>query len=278
MIEFKQVSFWYSQEEALVDRDYEVLHEVTLTIQKGEFVVLLGRNGSGKSTLARHTNGLLLPKKGTVTVEGLSTVDPANLWPIRQKVGLIFQNPDNQIIATSVEEDVAFGPENLGLPPSEIRRRIDEALSIVDMLPYRRKEPHLLSGGQKQRVAIAGVLAMHPEYLVLDEASSMLDPEGRNELLTVLKKLKREITVFHITHYIEEAVHADRVLIMDQGTIVAEGGPRTIFSLRDDMYRWGLELPQITETAWLINQRRPGTFGELPIDPEEMVNTLCSLK
>ncbi len=276
MIEFKNVSFWYSPEDSENDHPSPVLKDVSLNVSRGEFVVLLGRNGSGKSTLARHCNGLLLPKKGKVFVDGLDTSLPEQLWRLRQKVGLIFQNPDNQIIATSVEEDVAFGPENLGLPSVEIRRRVDEALAVVGMEQFSRKEPHLLSGGQKQRVAIAGVMAMHPEYLVLDEATSMLDPEGRQEILGVMSKLRGKITVLHITHYIEEAVHADRVLVMDGGAIVARGTPRDIFSRREDLLRWGLDTPQITETAWLINKELPGTFKELPLHPEEMVDILCS--
>jgi len=276
MIEFKNVSFWYGPEDSGKNHSPAVLNNVSLNVSQGEFVVLLGRNGSGKSTLARHCNGLLLPKKGKVIVDGLDTSLPEQLWLLRQRVGLIFQNPDNQIIATSVEEDVAFGPENLGLPPFEIRRRVDEALLLVGMEQFSRKEPHLLSGGQKQRVAIAGVMAMHPEYLVLDEATSMLDPEGRQEILGVLARLRGEVTVLHITHYIEEAVHADRLLVMDAGAIVARGAPREIFRRREELLRWGLDTPQITETAWLINNELPGTFKDLPLQPEEMVDVLCS--
>jgi energy-coupling factor transport system ATP-binding protein len=198
VIEFNGVSFWFSEEETLIEKKDEVLHNVELVIPKGEFVVLLGRNGSGKSTLAKHCNGLLLPKKGTVIVDGKNTNQSEYLWDIRQKVGLVFQNPDNQIIATTVEEDVAFGPENLGVPQDEIRKRIDQALNIVGMNDFRKKEPHLLSGGQKQRVAIAGVLAMQPEYLVLDEATSMLDPEGRSEIMSLISQLRGSITIFHI--------------------------------------------------------------------------------
>jgi energy-coupling factor transport system ATP-binding protein len=219
VIEFNGVSFWFSEEETLIEKKDEVLHNVELVIPKGEFVVLLGRNGSGKSTLAKHCNGLLLPKKGTVIVDGKNTNQSEYLWDIRQKVGLVFQNPDNQIIATTVEEDVAFGPENLGVPQDEIRKRIDQALNIVGMNDFRKKEPHLLSGGQKQRVAIAGVLAMQPEYLVLDEATSMLDPEGRSEIMSLISQLRGSITIFHITHYIEEAVDADWVITMNKATI-----------------------------------------------------------
>lgn len=276
MIEFKDVSFWFSEDETLIEKKDEVLSHIDLTIPKGEFVVLLGRNGSGKSTLAKHCNGLLLPKKGVVLVDGLSTIQTEQLWDIRQKVGLVFQNPDNQIIATTVEEDVAFGPENLGLHQNEIRIRLDEALTIVGMNDYRKKEPHLLSGGQKQRVAIAGVLAMHPEYLVLDEATSMLDPEGRSEIMSLISELKDSITIFHITHYIEEAVDADRVLVMDQGQIVAQGTPATIFNMREKIYNWGLELPLVTETAWLLQLQFPHLYPSLPLRAEELVTALCS--
>ncbi len=236
----------------------------------------MGRNGSGKSTLAKHCNGLLLPKKGTVIVDGKSTSQPEFLWDIRQKVGLVFQNPDNQIIATTVEEDVAFGPENLGVPQDEIRRRIDMALNIVRMNDFRKKEPHLLSGGQKQRVAIAGVLAMQPEYLVLDEATSMLDPEGRSEIMTLISELRGSMTIFHITHFIEEAVDADRVIVMDQGQAVAQGKPADIFNQRDQIYEWGLELPLVSETAWILRRGFPELFPSLPLQAEELVAALCS--
>jgi energy-coupling factor transport system ATP-binding protein len=276
VIEFNGVSFWFSEEETLIEKKDEVLHNVELVIPKGEFVVLLGRNGSGKSTLAKHCNGLLLPKKGTVIVDGKNTNQSEYLWDIRQKVGLVFQNPDNQIIATTVEEDVAFGPENLGVPQDEIRKRIDQALNIVGMNDFRKKEPHLLSGGQKQRVAIAGVLAMQPEYLVLDEATSMLDPEGRSEIMSLISQLRGSITIFHITHYIEEAVDADWVIIMDQGQVVAQGKPVDIFNRRGQIYEWGLELPLVSETAWILQRRFPELFPSLPLKAEELVAALCS--
>ena len=230
-------------------------------------MVLLGRNGSGKSTLAKHTNGLLLPKSGEVIVDGMNTRDEESIWEIRRRVGLVFQNPDNQIIATTVEEDVAFGPENLGLPREEILARVEEALTLVGMTEYRNKEPHLLSGGQKQRVAIAGVLAMHPEYLILDEATSMLDPEGREELMKVIASLREKIAVLHITHNVEEAIEADEVLVMDEGKIVARGKPRKIFSQVENIEEWGLELPQVTETALLVKKQFPSLFKTLPLLP-----------
>ncbi|BER92790.1 MAG: energy-coupling factor transport system ATP-binding protein [Candidatus Atribacteria bacterium] len=276
MIEFREVSFWYAEEDQVFDNVREVLKDVNLTIKDGEFVVLLGRNGSGKSTLARHCNGLLIPKRGDVLVEGINTKDTELIWEVRQKVGLVFQNPDNQLIATTVEEDVAFGPENLGLPPHEIRKRVDEALEMVGMSDFKKREPHLLSGGQKQKVAIAGVLAMSPRYLVLDEATSMLDPEAREDLLNLLLKLKHSFTIFHITHYVEEAVEADRVLVMDEGTIVASGTPREVFAQIANLRKWGLEAPQITETALLIKQKVPRLFKKIPLKKEELVDELCS--
>jgi len=274
MIEFRNVSFWYS-EEFTSERPQEILNNITFSLREREFVVLLGKNGSGKSTLAKHCNGLLLPKRGEVLVDGMDTRKEEYLWEIRRKVGLVFQNPDNQLIATTVEEDVAFGPENLGLPPAEIRLRVEEALEIVGMRGYERKEPHTLSGGQKQKVAIAGVLAMHPDYLVLDEATSMLDPEGREELMQLLLKLKNTITVFHITHQVEEAVYADRVMVIDGGKIVAEGTPREVFALGEKIVEWGLELPQVTETALLLKKMYPTHFAILPLRVEELVEELC---
>jgi energy-coupling factor transport system ATP-binding protein len=274
MIEFQNVSFWYS-EEFTSERPQEILNNITFSLREREFVVLLGKNGSGKSTLAKHCNGLLLPKRGEVLVDGMDTRKEEYLWEIRRKVGLVFQNPDNQLIATTVEEDVAFGPENLGLPPAEIRLRVEEALEIVGMRGYERKEPHTLSGGQKQKVAIAGVLAMHPDYLVLDEATSMLDPEGREELMQLLLKLKNTITVFHITHQVEEAVYADRVMVIGGGKIVAEGAPREVFSLGEKIVEWGLELPQVTETALLLKKMYPTHFAILPLRVEELVEELC---
>lgn len=275
MIEFRNVSFWYGEEEVAKEQPQVVLDTVTLSIREKELVVLLGRNGSGKSTLAKHCNALLLPKRGEVLVDGMDTREERYLWGIRRKVGLVFQNPDNQLIATTVEEDVAFGPENLGLPPAEIRLRVDEALEIVGMRGYEKKEPHTLSGGQKQKVAIAGVLAMHPAYLILDEATSMLDPEGRRELMELLLRLKDTITVFHITHQVEEAVYADRVIVMDEGKIVAEGTPREVFSLGEKIIEWGLELPQVAETALILKRRYPLCFSALPLHIEELVLELC---
>lgn len=275
MISFENVYFWYGEKED-GDEVTPVLRGVSCALQEGEFVVLLGRNGSGKSTLAKHCNGLLLPKRGSVLVDGMDTRDASVLWEIRKRVGLVFQNPDNQLVATTVEEDVAFGPENLGLPPAEIRRRVDEALEKVGMIEYKKREPHTLSGGQKQRVAIAGVLAMRPKYLVLDEATAMLDPEGRVELLQLLQELRKEVGILHITHNVEEALLADRVLVIDDGRIVAEGHPREVFLVGRVIERWGLELPQIVDVALLLWKDYPDLFRVLPLSPHELVDALCS--
>ncbi|MEW6189830.1 MAG: energy-coupling factor transporter ATPase [Actinomycetota bacterium] len=254
------------------------LHNVNLTIQPGEFVAILGSNGSGKSTLAKLLNGLLIPTSGEVSVENLSTNDPDNLWRIRQLVGMIFQNPENQIVATVVEEDVAFGPENLGLARDEIRRRVDRALSLVRMSRYARYEPHLLSAGQKQRVAIAGVLAMMPKYLVLDEPTSMLDPLGRKEIIEILKGLNTEhgVTVIHITHFPEEAVFANRLLIMEGGRIISDGCPREVFSDVHGLRHTGVTIPPMTDLArGLVKLGLKIPQSILTVD--EMVDALCSL-
>ncbi|MCS7242057.1 MAG: energy-coupling factor transporter ATPase [Candidatus Caldatribacterium sp.] len=275
MISFENVHFWYG-EKGDNTTVTPVLRGISCCFREGEFVVLLGRNGSGKSTLAKHCNGLLLPKRGSVLVDGMDTRDASVLWEIRRRVGLVFQNPDNQLVATTVEEDVAFGPENLGLPPAEIRRRVDEALEKVGMTEYRKREPHTLSGGQKQRVAIAGVLAMRPKYLVLDEATAMLDPEGRVELLQLLQELRSEVGILHITHNVEEALLADRVFIIDEGSIVAEGPPREVFLIGKAIEQWGLELPQIVDVALLLWKDHPDLFRVLPLSPHELVDALCS--
>ncbi len=241
-----------------------VLDDVDLQVSQGEFVAVLGHNGCGKSTLAKHFNGLLLPSGGMVYIDGMDTKQDEHYWEIRKSVGMVFQNPDNQIVATVVEEDVAFAPENLGVPSEEIRRRVDEALHAVDMYEMRRHAPHLLSGGQKQRVAIAGVIAMEPKCIVLDEPTAMLDPKGRKEVIDTILKLKREknLTIVLITHYMEEAVQADRVVVMDKGKIVLDDMPKKVFSEVKLMKGLGLDVPQVTELCFLLNK----TGLSLPTD------------
>src|SRR2546427_539200 len=233
---------------------------------RGEFVAIVGGNGSGKSTLAKHLNALLLPTEGEVFVDGMNTRDRGALWEIRQRVGMVFQNPDNQLVATVVEEDVAFGPENLGLPPAEIVARVDEALRVVEMAEYRQHEPHLLSGGQKQRVAIAGILAMRPQCLLLDEATTMLDPQGQREVMETIQRLNRDgVTVIHITHAMEEAVQCPRVIVLADGRVALDGPPAEVFSRVEELERFRLVLPPIPALAHRL--RRDG----LPI-PEGMLH------
>lgn len=233
------------------------LDHVDLCIGRGEFVAVIGRNGSGKSTLAKHMNALLIPESGVCLVCGIDTRDTAQVWDIRQTVGMVFQNPDNQIVASIVEEDVAFGPENLGLPPAEISRRVEEALRQVGMQEYRLHGPHLLSGGQKQRVAIAGVLAMQPRCLVLDEPTAMLDPVGRKEVLEAVCRLHREegITVVYITHFMEEAVMAGRVVVMDEGRVIMDGPPEVIFDRVEQIRALGLDVPVAADVAAHLRQQ-----------------------
>lgn len=254
IISFDQVNFHYDGDPGQVLPD--VVKNVTLSIEKGSFVAVLGHNGSGKSTLAKLCNGILLPTQGMVTVNGMDTLDEDYKYDIRQTVGMVFQNPDNQIVATVVEEDVAFGPENLGVPPEEIRYRVDQALKAVGMYEYRFHEPHKLSGGQKQRVAIAGMIAMLPECIVLDEPTAMLDPRGRKEVMETMKKLNKEkdMTVVYITHYMDEAVQADRVIVMDEGKIILDGTPKEVFSHVEQLKEIGLDVPQATELIYTLNQ------------------------
>ena len=243
MIAAKDVCFRYTPE-----NPYAV-DGASMTIRKGEFVAVLGANGCGKSTLAKHFNAILLPESGTVTVEGMDTRDESQLYDIRQTVGMVFQNPDNQIVATVVEEDVAFALENLGVPPAEIRARIDEAMQMSGIYKHREKAPHKLSGGQKQRVAIAGVIAMRPDCLVLDEATAMLDPRGREKVMETIHHLNKDfgITVVSITHYMEEAAQADRVLVMSEGHVVMEGTPKEVFSQTEKVRSLRLDVPQAAE-------------------------------
>ena len=251
-IKAENVTFSYDEPES--DEQHDVLNGVSLTIQKGEFVALLGHNGSGKSTMAKQFNAMLLPSGGKVFVDGMDTVDESVLYEIRRRVGLVLQNPDNQLVASIVEEDVAFGPENLGVPPAEIRQRVDDALKAVEMYDFRLNAPYKLSGGQKQRIAIAGIIAMQPDCIVLDEPTAMLDPRGRTEVLTTIQKLNRDsgITIILITHYMDEAVLADRVIVMDSGNILTEGTPREVFSQVELLKQHQLDVPQATELIYRL--------------------------
>ncbi len=253
MIKAENLSYTYNAENG---EAAFALRGLDLCVKKGEFVTILGHNGCGKSTLSKHFNGLLMPVSGNVYVGGVNTKEEDMLWEIRKNVGMVFQNPDNQIVATVVEEDVAFAPENLGIPSEEIRKRVDEALKIVDMYRFRKHAPHLLSGGQKQRVAIAGAIAMHPACIVMDEPTAMLDPKGRSEVMDTILKLKNEenMTVVLVTHYMEEAAKADRVVVMDRGRIVLDGAPKQVFSQVKKMKELGLDVPQVTDLAYRLNR------------------------
>lgn len=243
-------------EEDHVEEVNRAIDELTLDIKTGDFVAILGHNGSGKSTFAKQINGILLPTDGTVWISGMDTADDAHIWDIRKTAGMVFQNPDNQIIGNIVEEDVGFGPENLGVPTDEIWRRVDESLEAVGMAAFRMKSPNKLSGGQKQRVAIAGVMAMKPQCIILDEPTAMLDPNGRKEVISTLHELNRkeDITVLLITHYMEEVIAADRVIVMDDGRLVMDGTPREIFSRVGELKSYRLDVPQVTELAYELKQ------------------------
>lgn len=253
IIKAKDLVFEYIRrdEEGNVEGVTRAVDEVNLDIQKGDFIAILGHNGSGKSTLAKHMNALLYPTEGTIWVDGKDTSDPANTWDIRQSAGMVFQNPDNQIIGSIVEEDVGFGPENMGVPTKEIWERVEESLKAVGMYEYRKHSPNRLSGGQKQRVAIAGVVAMHPQCIVMDEPTAMLDPNGRKEVIRAARALNdvENVTVILITHYMEEVIHADKVFVMDQGKIVMQGTPKEIFSRVEELKELRLDVPQVTLLA-----------------------------
>lgn len=256
----------------------QVLKGVSLDIKKGEFTAILGHNGSGKSTIAKHMNAILLPCGGKVYVDGIDTSDEERLFDIRQRVGMVFQNPDNQIVATIVEEDVAFALENLGVPPDEMRERVDDALKSVGMYEYREHSPHQLSGGQKQRVAIAGIIAMRPDCIVLDEPTAMLDPHGRRSVLRTIRKLNKEfgITIVLITHYMDEAAQADRIVVMDNGEIIVDNIPREVFSNVELMKKIGLDVPQVTELMYLLGQSGLPADTHI-IDEEECTEALIKL-
>ncbi len=275
IIETRAIRFSYPAAEGVTP---VVLDGVDLNIRSGSFVAVLGHNGSGKSTLAKHMNAILLPTGGAVYVDGIDTADEDRLLDIRRTVGMVFQNPDNQIVANVVEEDVAFAPENLGVPPEEIRRRVDDALKTVGMYEFREHAPHLLSGGQKQRVAIAGVLAMAPRCIVLDEPTAMLDPVGRREVMDTIKKLNRTagVTVVLITHHMDEAAQADRLVVMSKGKVVADGTPKEVFSHVEGLKSVGLTVPETVELCWAL--RRDGL--DLPLDAlsdEECAQALYNL-
>ena len=275
-IHVENVTFRYGTDDPLSLK--EALSGVSLAVERGEFVALLGHNGCGKSTLAKHFNAMLLPTGGKVFVDGMDTTEEALKYEIRRRVGLVLQNPDNQLVASIVEEDVAFGPENLGVPPKEIRQRVDDALKAVEMYDYRLAAPYKLSGGQKQRVAIAGIIAMQPECIVLDEPTAMLDPRGRTEVLDTIHKLNRElgITIVLITHYMDEAVTADRVVVMDSGRILTEGTPKEVFSNVELLKQHHLDVPQATELCYRL--RACGCQVPLGIlDAEECVGILEKL-
>lgn len=276
MIECKNVVFKYSTGEEI---EKLAIDGLNLEVNEGEFLVVLGHNGSGKSTVAKHMNALLVPTEGTVIVNGLDTSDENNVWDIRATAGMVFQNPDNQLVATIVEEDVAFGPENLGVPPEEIRKRVYDALEKVGMSEYKKHAPHLLSGGQKQRVAIAGILAIQPKCIIFDEPTAMLDPSGRREVMENIKELNKKhgITVILITHYMDEAAQADRVVVMDKGKVIMEGIPRDIFSEVETMKKIGLDVPQVTEICYELKKSGINIDTKI-LNVNEMVNALCQLK
>ena len=252
--------------------------DVSLNIEEGEFVVIIGHNGSGKSTLAKHFNGIFYPTQGDVYIKGMNTKDDSLIWEIRQKAGMVFQNPDNQIVATIVEEDVAFGPENLGIEKSIIRKRVDEALALVNMTEFAKKQPHNLSGGQKQRVAIAGIIAMRPDCIIFDEPTAMLDPSGRKEVVDTILKLNKEVgkTIIHITHFMDEATNADRVIVMDEGKITMQGKPREIFARVEELNALGLDVPQMTELSYELGLEGVRLRDDI-LTVEEMVDELCQL-
>lgn len=276
IIKIENLQFCYNREadQVLV----EAIKNVNLEVEKGSFVAIIGKNGSGKSTLAKNINALLLPTGGAVYVKGFDTKNDDYIWDIRQAAGMVFQNPDNQLVSSIVEDDVAFGPENLGIPPEEIRQRVDSALKGVNMYEHRKKAPHLLSGGQKQRIAIAGVIAMMPDCIVFDEPTAMLDPKGRAGVMAIINKLHSEgVTVILITHFMEEAADADRVIIMDKGEIILEGAPVELFSEVEKIREIGLEVPIAVELADKLRNRGINIPKNI-IRTEEMVEYLCQYK
>lgn len=276
IIRVQNVTFEYIREEG--SEPVTAMKNVSFEIEAGTFTAIIGKNGSGKSTLAKNLNGLLIPTEGDVIVGGYNTKDDAHIWDIRQTAGMVFQNPDNQLVSAIVEDDVAFGPENLGIEPAEIRSRVDKALKAVNMWQFRKKAPHLLSGGQKQRVAIAGVVAMKPRCIIFDEPTAMLDPKGRKEIMAIMDELHSEgITVVLITHFMEEAVRADRVIIMNEGSILLDGTPTEVFSQGKLMKSVNLDVPPIVELADKLREAGVNVPDEI-ITEEEMVAFLCQYK
>ncbi|HSQ34006.1 MAG TPA: energy-coupling factor transporter ATPase [Peptostreptococcaceae bacterium] len=275
IIKVDNVSFVYMSEET----SFKAIDNLSLNIKEGEFVAIIGHNGSGKSTLSKNLNAILKPTQGDIYISNMNTKEDDKLWEIRQNAGMVFQNPDNQIVATIVEEDVAFGPENLGIEPKEIKKRVKESLNAVGMYDFRKKQPHLLSGGQKQRVAIAGIIAMKPKCIIFDEATAMLDPSGRKEVIKTIKKLNKEenITILHITHFMEEAVDADRVVVMENGKKVIEGTPREVFRQVEKLKSIGLDVPYMTELAKELKSEGIDIDDSI-LTVDEMVMKLCQLK
>lgn len=272
---------WFHYQNEYMDEDApikEVLKGVSLDVKRGEFLAILGHNGSGKSTIAKHFNAILTATKGKVTVEGIDASDESRLFDIRQHVGMVFQNPDNQIVATIVEEDVAFALENLGVEPKEMRERVDDALKSVGMYDFREHAPHQLSGGQKQRVAIAGIIAMCPDCIVLDEPTAMLDPRGRKEVMKTIRRLNKEngVTIILITHYMNEAAQADRIVVMDEGQIIIEGKPKEVFSQVEKLKEVGLDVPQVTELAYQLRKNGVDIPQDI-ITEEECVDALVKI-
>lgn len=278
MVQTEKLIFEYEKrdEEGNVTGTYRAIDEIDIDVKEGQFIAVLGHNGSGKSTLAKHINAILVPTGGTMWVNGKNTKEPDELWNVRQSAGMVFQNPDNQIIGTVVEEDVGFGPENLGIPTDEIWQRVEESLRSVGMIEYRHHSPNKLSGGQKQRVAIAGVVAMEPKCIVLDEPTAMLDPVGRKEVLKTVQKLRRDknVTVILITHYMEEVIDADKIYVMDHGHVVMEGTPREIFARVEELKKYRLDVPQVTILADML-RKRGLNIPEGILRREELVEALC---
>ncbi|ONI42397.1 energy-coupling factor transporter ATPase [Candidatus Epulonipiscium fishelsonii] len=280
IITAKNLVYEYINEEesGIIDK-VRALDEFSIEVNEGEFLIVLGHNGSGKSTFAKHLNGILRATDGTLFVDGFDMKDEDIIWQVRSNVGMVFQNPDNQIVATIVEEDVAFGPENLGIPSQEIRERVNNALKLVEMEDYKRHSPNQLSGGQKQRIAIAGIIAMQPKCIVFDESTAMLDPMGRRQVMHTMNKLNKEhgITIIHITHHMEEAIMADRIVVIEQGKMILEGSPKNVFKNVEQLKNIGLDVPDATYLAYLLNKEGI-KINTGVINTEEVIKELCQLK